>query len=87
VDDGLLEVVSIGPGSIRGWLAVTARVIARRRHGHRIVQHWQGRTVIISAESAQQAQLDGDPIGEVCALRMRIDHGALLIRVPAAAAG
>lgn len=86
VDDGLLDVVSIGPRSIRGWLAVTARVIARRRRGHRIVQHWQGRTVIISGESAQQAQLDGDPIGEVCALRMRIDQGALLIRVPAVAA-
>jgi diacylglycerol kinase (ATP) len=86
VDDGLLDVVSIGPRSIRGWLAVTARVISRRRRGHRIVQHWQGRTVIISAESAQQAQLDGDTIGEVCALQMRIDKGALLIRVPAVAA-
>ena len=86
VDDGLLDVVSIGPRSIRGWLAVTARVITRRRHGHRIVQHWQGRTVIINAESAQQAQLDGDSIGAVCSLRMRIDRGALLIRVPAVAA-
>ena len=86
LDDGLLDVVSIGPRSIRGWLAVTARVISRRRRGHRIVQHWQGRTVIISAESAQQAQLDGDTIGEVCALQMRIDKGALLIRVPAIAA-
>ncbi|HJT04289.1 MAG TPA: diacylglycerol kinase family protein [Pseudonocardiaceae bacterium] len=84
VDDGLLDVVSIGPRSIRGWLAVTARVVTRRRQGHRIVQHWQGHTVIISAESAQQAQLDGDPIGAVCALRMRIDGGALLIRVPPA---
>ncbi|MBV8993965.1 MAG: hypothetical protein JO287_09755 [Pseudonocardiales bacterium] len=86
VDDGLLDIVSIGPRSIHGWLAVTARVISRRRRGHRIVQHWQGRTVIISAESGQQAQLDGDTIGEVCALQMRIDHGALLIRVPAVAA-
>ena len=86
VDDGLLDVVCIGPRSIRGWLAVTARVISRRRGGHRIVQHWQGRNVIISTESAQQAQLDGDTIGEVCALQMRIDHGALLIRVPAVAA-
>jgi diacylglycerol kinase (ATP) len=82
IDDGLLDVVSIGPRGIPGWLAVTARVITRRRRGHRIVQHWQGRTVIISAESAQHAQLDGDPVGEVRALRMRIDHGALLIRVP-----
>jgi diacylglycerol kinase (ATP) len=81
VDDGLLDVVSIGPRGILGWLAVTARVLTRRCRGHRIVQHWQGRTVIISAESPQLAQLDGDPVGEVQALRMRVDPGALLVRV------
>ncbi|MGH3865037.1 MAG: diacylglycerol/lipid kinase family protein [Pseudonocardiaceae bacterium] len=64
VDDGLLDVVAIGPKSILGWLAVAARVLTRR-HGHRIVQHWQGRTVTISTEFPQQAQLDGDPIGDV----------------------
>jgi diacylglycerol kinase family enzyme len=82
IDDGLLDVVSIGPRGIPGWLAVTARVLTRRRHGHRIVQHWQGQTVIISTESAQQAQLDGDLVGEVRALRMRADRAALLVRVP-----
>jgi diacylglycerol kinase (ATP) len=60
---------------------VTARVLARRRRGHRIVQHWQGRTIMISAEAPQQAQLDGDPVGEVRALRMHVDRGALLVRV------
>ncbi len=81
VDDGLLDVVTIGPRGIIGWLAVTGRVLARRRRGHRIVQHWQGRSVIISAESPQHAQLDGDPVGEVRGLRMRVDRGALLVRV------
>jgi diacylglycerol kinase (ATP) len=81
VDDGLLDVVTIGPRGIIGWLAVTARVLARRRRGHRIVQHWQGRTVTITTEPPQQAQLDGDPVGEVRALRMRVDQGALLVRV------
>ncbi|MFZ0119835.1 MAG: diacylglycerol kinase family protein [Pseudonocardiaceae bacterium] len=81
VDDGLLDVVSLGPRDIFGWLAVTARVLTRRCRGHRIVQHWQGRTVIISAEDPQLAQLDGDPVGEVRGLRVRIDPGALLVRV------
>jgi diacylglycerol kinase (ATP) len=81
VDDGLLDVVSIGPRNIFGWLAVTARVLTRRCRGHRIVQHWQGRTVIISAESPLLAQLDGDPVGVVRGLRMRVDPGALLVRV------
>jgi diacylglycerol kinase (ATP) len=73
--------VAIGPRGILGWLAVTARVLTRRRQGHRIVRHWQGRTVILSAEAPQQAQLDGDPVGEVRAVRVRIDPGALLVRV------
>ena len=81
VDDGLLDVVAIGPRGIIGWLAVTARVLARRRRGHRIVQHWQGSTVIISAEEPQQAQLDGDPVGEIRGMRIRVDPGALLVRV------
>ncbi|HET9254498.1 MAG TPA: diacylglycerol kinase family protein [Pseudonocardiaceae bacterium] len=81
VDDGLLDVVSIGPRSIFGWLAVTARVLTRRRRGHRIVQHWQGRIVILSTEAPQPAQLDGDPVGPVRALRMRVEPGALLVRV------
>jgi diacylglycerol kinase (ATP) len=81
VDDGLLDVVAIGPRGIIGWLAVTARVLARRCRGHRIVQHWQGSTVIISADEPQQAQLDGDSVGEVRGMRMRIDPGALLVRV------
>lgn len=83
VDDGLLDVVAIAPRSIRGWLAVTARVLSRRRSGHRIVQHWQGGTVIIAAEEPEQAQLDGDPVGEVRMLRIRVDPGALLVRVRA----
>jgi len=45
------------------------------------VQHRQGRTVIISTESPQLAQFDGDPVGEVRRLRMRVDRGALLVRV------
>ncbi len=81
VDDGLLDVVAIGPRGILGWLAVAARVLTRRCRGHKIVQHWQGRTVIISTEAPQLAQLDGDPVGEVRALRIRVDRGALLVRV------
>jgi diacylglycerol kinase (ATP) len=58
---------------------VTARLLGRRRD-HRIVQHCQGRT-IISAEVPQQAQLDGDPVGEIRGLRISVDPGALLVNV------
>jgi diacylglycerol kinase (ATP) len=57
-----------------------AGLVTRRRRGHRIVRHWQGSTVTISAETPQQAQLDGDPVGEVRVLRMYVDRGALPVR-------
>lgn len=81
MDDGLLDVVAIGPRTILGWLAVTARVLTRHCRGRRTVQHRQRRTVIISTEPPQLAQFDGDPVGEVRRLRMRVDRGALLVRV------
>lgn len=84
VDDGLLDVVTIAPKGIIGWLAVTARVLTRRRSGHPIVEHWQGGSVTIIAEGSQQAQLDGDAIGAARTLRMRIDQGALIVRVDTA---
>lgn len=84
VDDGLLDVVTIAPRGIIGWLGVTARVLSRRPGGHRIVQHWQGGTVTVIAENPEQAQLDGDPVGEVQMLRMRVQQGGLLVRVRAA---
>lgn len=82
IDDGMLDVVSLAPKGIVGWAAVTARVLTRRRKGHRRVEHWQARQVTITAESTQQAQLDGDPVGDARVLAMRIDPGALLVRVP-----
>lgn len=81
LDDGLLDVVTIAPKGIIGWVAVAARVLTRRRSGHRIVEHWQGSAVTITAEKPQQAQLDGDPMGEARILRMRVNRGALLVRV------
>jgi diacylglycerol kinase (ATP) len=71
---GLLEVVAIEPRTIFGSLAVSVRVLTRRCCGHRIVQHWQGRTVVINTESPQLAQLDGEPVGELRRLRMRVDR-------------
>jgi diacylglycerol kinase (ATP) len=81
VDDGLLDTVTNAPRGIIGWLAVTVRVLTRRRGGHPIVEHWQSATITIAAEGPQQAQLDGDPVGEARVLRIRADQGALLMRV------
>ena len=82
LDDGLLDVVAIAQEGIMGWVAVTGRVLTRRREGHRRVEHWQVTLVTIRADSPQQAQLDGDPIGDARVMEFRADHGALVVRVP-----
>jgi diacylglycerol kinase (ATP) len=85
IDDGLFDIVNIAPKGLGGWAAVAARVITRKRRGHRRVEHWQARSVLIEAEAPQPSQLDGDPIGDVRTLRIRVDPGALLVRVAGSA--
>ena len=86
VDDGWLDVVSIAPKGLGGWAAVAGRVITRRRRGDRRVEHWRAREIVVTAETPQPAQLDGDPVGNALELRMRVDPRVLLVRVPARAA-
>jgi YegS/Rv2252/BmrU family lipid kinase len=82
IDDGVLDVVSIAPNSLAGWVAVAWRVIARRRRGHQRVEHWQAKSIVIRADAPQPSQLDGDPIGDAQELRIQVDPGALVMRVP-----
>ncbi len=82
IDDGVFDVVSIAPSTLAGWIAVALRVITRRRRGHERVEHWQARSILIRAESPQPSQLDGDPVGDVQELRIRVEPNALVVRVP-----
>ena len=84
LDDGWLDVVSIAPKGLGGWAAVAGRVLTRRRRGDRQVEHWRAQDIMLTAESPQPAQLDGDPVGNALQLRMRVAPGVLLVRVPAA---
>lgn len=83
IDDGWLDVVALAPRGVVGWAGVAWRVLTRRRRGHPLVEYWRGRSIRLTAEHAQPAQLDGDPVGDALELRMRVDPGALLVRVPA----
>jgi diacylglycerol kinase (ATP) len=82
VDDGVLDVVNLAPTGVAGWVAVAWRVIARLPRGHRRLEHWQARTIVIRADVPQPSQVDGDPIGDARELRIRVDPAALVIRVP-----
>jgi YegS/Rv2252/BmrU family lipid kinase len=82
IDDGLLDVVSIAPKTMTGWVAVFVRVVTKRRRGHPRVEHWQASSIVIAADVPQPSQVDGDPIGDTTELRIRVQQGALIVRVP-----
>ncbi len=86
IDDGRLDVVSLAPKGLLGWVAVATRVATRNHRGSRRIEHWQANDVVVTSDAPQQAQVDGDLIGEARELRISIDAGALVVRVPGAAA-
>jgi diacylglycerol kinase (ATP) len=82
IDDGLLDVVSLAPKGLFGWIAVAARVVTRNRRGGRRIERWQARDIVVTSDVPQPAQVDGDLIGEARELRMCVDAGVLVVRVP-----
>ena len=81
IDDGVLDVVSLAPSTVVGWIAVALRVITRRPRGHERVEHWQARSIVIRTESPQPCQVDGDPAGYAQELCIRVDPATLVVRV------
>jgi len=82
IDDGVLDVVSLAPGTVAGWIAVALRVITRRPRGDERVEHWQARSIVIKAETPQPCQIDGDPVRTAQELSIRVDPHTLVLRVP-----
>ncbi len=82
IDDGRLDVVSLAPKGLLGWVAIAARVVTRNRRGSRRIEHWQAGEIVVTSDVAQPAQVDGDLIGEARELRAWVDAGALVVRVP-----
>ena len=79
----MLDVVNLAPKGLLGWVAVAARVVTPQPA--RAAGGWStGRRdeVVITSDVAQPAQVDGDLIGEARELRIRVDAGALVVRVP-----
>ena len=81
VDDGWLDVVAIGPRNTAQWLQVVGRVVTRRGRDDGRLQSWRAKEIVLRTETAQEAQLDGDPIGPVREMRMRVDEKVLMVRV------
>ena len=84
-DDGMLDVLIASPRTLRDWVRLTTRVLARRRQPDDQLDRLTGRRVTITVEERDQVQLDGDTIGECNTLTAEVVPAALHLRVPRAA--
>lgn len=89
INDGLLDVAAIDTrGGVLGWASLFGKVIAQgvgiRRDlpaSPASITFWRGREFQVQCEEPEPVQVDGDLIGEASSLSVRIEPGALMVRV------
>jgi undecaprenyl-diphosphatase len=82
-DDGVLDVAVLAAWGWAGWLRLAADVLLRRRTGR--LGRLACRELLIDAGRAWPWQVDGEVAGFTRQLRITLQPGNLLLRVPAAA--
>lgn len=81
-DDGILDVLAVAPQGLLGWLRVTGSLLSRVRHRTPDLGHFSGTDLLVSADKPHDVQFDGDHFGTGRTLSVRVDAGALTVRVP-----
>lgn len=82
-DDASVDAVLLSPEGVVGWAATLAQLSTRRLFGHSRVDHVQGQDVRVVCDRPVAVEIDGDPIGEATAMRVLVQPGNLVVRVPA----
>jgi diacylglycerol kinase family enzyme len=96
-DDGLLDVVAMRPRNLWGWMRVSYAVVwengvlQRSKVGRRIMaadkrvralRYFQGRRMTLGFDRPEDFEIDGDGMGRVSAIAVRVAPAALVVRVP-----
>ena len=97
VDDGLLDIVALRPDGFVGWVQIWVKIVwengvlRRSQVGRKIIsmtrevrtlRYLKGKALVLRLERPEEFELDGDPFGEVIALRATVDPLGLAVRVP-----
>lgn len=82
-DDGTLDAVLLSPEGMVGWGAMIAQLATRQRFGHSRVDHFQGQEIQVVSDKPVEIEVDGDILGTAIAMRVSVDPGSLLVRLPA----
>jgi YegS/Rv2252/BmrU family lipid kinase len=81
-DDGILDVVVLAPKGLVDWVRVAGRVLRRRTGVDQRIEHFRVQQIEISSDRPEPRELDGDLIAPGTSLTARIEHRALLVRMP-----
>jgi diacylglycerol kinase family enzyme len=84
-DDGVLDVAVLAASGWTGWLWLAAGVLLRRRTGR--VAQLTCRELTVDSGRARPWEVDGEVSGTTRQLRVTLEPGSLLVRVPAGTAG
>ena len=96
VDDGLLDVVAVRPQGPFGWVSVAWKVVVdnallrrtkselvrKTRDQDRQLSYQQCRRLELTFRDPQEIELDGDHFGEILAVRLKVEPGALTVMMP-----
>lgn len=82
MDDGLLDVVWLPMRNVGDVLDWAARLRLGRAHAEGRLGLWRGREVVITAETAQRYQVDGDVGGAARRLEVGVLRGCLRVLIP-----
>jgi diacylglycerol kinase family enzyme len=97
IDDGLLDVVAMRPKNLWGWMRVSYAVVwengvlQKSKVGKRILaadkrvralRYFQGRRMTLAFERPEEFEIDGEEMGLVTRLAVRVAPASLIVRVP-----
>ena len=97
IDDGLLDVVAMRPKNLWGWMRVSYAVVwengvlQKSKVGKRILaadksvralRYFQGRRMTLDFERPEEFEIDGEEMGLIAKLDVRVAPASLVVRVP-----
>ncbi|PWD51655.1 diacylglycerol kinase [Serinibacter arcticus] len=95
VDDGVLDIVVLRPETVLGWIQALSKIIwengvLRRLPGGKNIPkskvqalvYSTGKELDLRLSKPEEVELDGDPFGLAVGVRVKVDPGSLVVRVP-----
>jgi diacylglycerol kinase family enzyme len=98
IDDGVFDIVALRPQGFFGWVQIWTKIfwengvlrrnsVGRRLAGMtrevRALRYIKAAKITARLDRPEDFELDGDDFGEAIAFRAHVEHGGLLVRVPA----